>query len=118
MGNTALHQEIPTLSRDVVCWLIQGKKECVIAVDWSAWPTQSYSLLADGLSLPLLSLIAEGDKLGNPGLQNRFLDKLAGGMEDRKVTIITDAGFGREWINRVQSHGWIFCRKAARQRRS
>lgn len=113
MGNAALHREVPALSRDIICWLIRDMKECVIAVDWSAWPTQSFSLLrasllADGRAIPLLSLIAEGDKLGNPDLQNRFLDDLAGCMGDRKVTLVTDAGFRREWFNRVQSHGWHF----------
>lgn len=106
MGNQALHREIPSLSRDIIRWLIRDIKECVIAVDWSAWPTQSFSLLrasllADGRSIPLLSLIAEGAKLGNPALQNDFLDELAECMADRKVTIITDAGFRREWFNRV-----------------
>lgn len=113
MGNQALHREIPSLSRDIIRWLIRDMKECVIAIDWSAWPTQSFSLLrasllADGRSIPLLSLIAEGDKLGNPALQHDFLDELAECMADRKVTIITDAGFRREWFNRVQSHGWHF----------
>lgn len=72
---------------------------CVIAVDWSGYPSQEYhvlraSLLCDGRSLPLLSWVVPSEKQQNGQIQKAFLDALAGAVNPTaRVIIVTDAGF-------------------------
>lgn len=62
LGNTALQQEVPLIYRSIISMLTKHLSLCVIAVDWSSYPTKDVhilraSLICDGRSIPLLSQI-------------------------------------------------------------
>lgn len=81
---------------------------CVIAVDWSGYPSQEHhvlraSLLCDGRSLPLLSWIVPSEKQQNSQIQKNFLDALAEAVNSvARVIIVTDAGFQSAWFRRQE----------------
>ncbi len=82
MGNEALHRDIPMIFRNITSMLTRQLSLCVIAVDWSGYPSQEHhvlraSLLCDGRSIPLLSKVVPSEKQNNPLIQHDFLDSLA-----------------------------------------
>lgn len=87
---------------------------CVIAVDWSGYPSQEFhvlraSLICDGRSIPLLSRIVPSEKQQNAQLQKTFLDALACAVNPKaRVIIVTDAGFQNAWFNHIKLLGWDF----------
>lgn len=83
LGNESLHCDIPLIFKDIINMLTQKLSLCVIAVDWSGYPSQEYhvlraSLLCDGRSFPLLSWIVPSEKQQNSQIQKAFPDALAG----------------------------------------
>ncbi len=82
MGNEVLHRDIPMIFRNITSMLTRQLSLCVIAVDWSGYPSQEHhvlraSLLCDGRSIPLLSKVVPSEKQNNPLIQHDFLDSLA-----------------------------------------
>ncbi|UNK27453.1 IS4 family transposase [Serratia plymuthica] len=114
LGNTALHNDIPLIFNNIISLLTQRLSWCVIAVDWSGYPSQEYhvlraSLICDGRSIPLLSQIVPSAKQQNAQVQKAFLDALAGAIApDIRVMIVTDAGFQNAWFRHIRSLGWDF----------
>ena len=45
MGNEALHRDIPMIFRNITSMLKRQLSLCVIAVDWSGYPSQVYHVL-------------------------------------------------------------------------
>lgn len=83
LGNESLHCDIHLIFKDIINMLTQKLLLCVIAVDWSGYPSQEYhvlraSLLCDGRSFPLLSWIVPSEKQQNSQIQKAFPDALAG----------------------------------------
>lgn len=80
---------------------------CVIAVDWSSYPTKDFhilraSLICDGRSIPLLSQVVPCAMQQNSDIQNEFLDVLSGSINPAsRVIIITDAGFHNAWFKHI-----------------
>lgn len=87
---------------------------CVIAVDWSGYPSQEHhvlraSLICDGRSIPLLSWIVSSEKQQNPLIQKAFLDALSCAVNPQaRVIIVTDAGLRNAWFRHIKSLGWDF----------
>ncbi|EAO2083487.1 IS4 family transposase [Salmonella enterica] len=114
LGNESLHRDIPLIFKSIISMLTSPLSLCVIAVDWSGYPSQEYhvlraSLLCDGRSLPLLSWIVPSEKQQNAKIQNAFLDALADAVNpDARVVIVTDAGFQNAWFRHIKSLGWDF----------
>lgn len=87
---------------------------CVIAVDWSGYPSQQYhvlraSLICDGRSIPLLSWGVPSEKQQNAQIQKDFLNALAGAVNPHaRVIIVTEAGFQNAWFRHIKSLGWDF----------
>lgn len=114
LGNKSLHQDIPLIFNGIITMLTRKLSLCVIAVDWSGYPSQEYhvlraSLLCDGRSLPLLSWIVPSEKQQNGQIQKAFLDALAGAVNPTaRVIIVTDAGFQNAWFRHIRSLGWDF----------
>lgn len=82
MGNESLHRDIPLIFSSITSMLTRQLSLCVIAVDWSGYPSLEHhvlraSLLCDGRSIPLLSKVVPFEKQNNPLIQNDFLDSLA-----------------------------------------
>lgn len=114
LGNTALHRDIPLIFRNIISMLTSQLSLCVIAVDWSGYPSQEYhvlraSLICDGRSIPLLSWIVPSEKQQNAQIQQAFLDALAAAVNPQaRVIIVTDAGFQSAWFRHIKSLGWDF----------
>lgn len=92
LGNESLHCDIPLIFKGFINMLTQKLSLCVIAVDWSGYPSQEYhvlraSLLCDGRSLPLLSWIVPSEKQQNSQIQKAFLDALAGPVNPKARVI-------------------------------
>jgi len=74
LGNESLHRDIPLIFSNIIAMLTSQLSLCVIAVDWSGYPSQEHhvlraSLLCDGRSLPLLSWIVPSEKQQNSQIQ-------------------------------------------------
>ncbi|MCT8352896.1 MULTISPECIES: IS4 family transposase [Photorhabdus] len=114
LGNTALHNDIPAIFNNITAMITRQLPLCVIAVDWSGYPSQEYhvlraSLLCDGRAIPLLSWVVSSEKQNNTLIQNQFLDSLAKAVSsDARVIIVTDAGFKSPWFRHIASLGWDF----------
>lgn len=114
LGNVELHCDIPLIFRNITSLLTQRLSWCVIAVDWSGYPSQAFhvlraSLICDGRSIPLMSQVVPSDKQQNPHVQKAFLDALSNAVSsDKKVIIVTDAGFQNAWFRHIKSLGWDF----------
>ncbi|AKH64060.1 MULTISPECIES: IS4 family transposase [Photorhabdus] len=114
LGNTALHNDIPAIFNNITAMITRQLPLCVIAVDWSGYPSQEYhvlraSLLCDGRAMPLLSWVVSSEKQNNTLIQNQFLDSLAKAVSsDARVIIVTDAGFKSPWFRHITSLGWDF----------
>jgi hypothetical protein len=114
LGNESLHHDIPLIFRNIISMLTSQLSLCVIAVDWSGYPSQEYhvlraSLICDGRSIPLLSEVVPSKKKHNAMIQKAFLDELSGAINPKtRVIIVTDAGFQNAWFRHIQSLGWDF----------
>ncbi|HEY3985557.1 IS4 family transposase [Cedecea sp.] len=114
LGNDSLHQEIPLIFKSIISMLTNQLSLCVIAVDWSGYPSQEYhvlraSLLCDGRSIPLLSWIVPSEKQQNAQIQKDFLGALAEAVNQKaRVIIVTDAGFQNAWFRHIKLLGWDF----------
>lgn len=114
LGNESLHRDIPLIFKNIISMLTSQLSLCVIAVDWSGYPSQEHhvlraSLICDGRSIPLLSWIVPSKKQQNAQIQQDFLDALAGAVNPgARVIIITDAGFQNAWFRHIKSLGWDF----------
>ena len=114
LGNTELHNDIPLIFRNIISLLTQRLSWCVIAVDWSGYPSQAFhvlraSLICDGRSIPLMSQIVSSSQQQNTLIKKQFLDALSAGIApDKKVIIVTDAGFQNAWFRHIKHLGWDF----------
>lgn len=114
LGNESLHHDIPLIFRNIISMLTSKLSLCVIAVDWSGYPSQEYhvlraSLICDGHSIPLLSWIVPSEKQQNAKIQQAFLNTLSEAVNPKaRVIIVTDAGFQNAWFRHIKSLGWDF----------
>jgi hypothetical protein len=111
LGNESPHRDIPLIFRNIISMLTSQLSLCVIAVDWSGYPSQEYhvlraSLICDGRSIPLLSKVVPSQKKHNPMIQKTFLDELSEAVSPKaRVIIVTDAGFQNAWFRHIKSLG-------------
>ncbi|EBJ4737083.1 IS4 family transposase [Salmonella enterica] len=113
-GNESLHRNIPLIFRNIIAMLTSQLSLCVIAVDWSGYPSQEHhvlraSLICDGRSIPLLRWIVPSEQQQNAKVQQAFLNTLAEAVNpEARVIIVTDAGFQNAWFRHIESLGWDF----------
>lgn len=114
LGNESLHHDIPLIFINIISMLTSKLSLCVIAVDWSGYPSQEYhvlraSLICDGRSIPLLSWIVPSEKQQNAKIQQAFLNTLSEAVNPKaRVIIVADAGFQNAWFRHVKSLGSDF----------
>ncbi|GKW01190.1 hypothetical protein PEC301877_00050 [Pectobacterium carotovorum subsp. carotovorum] len=114
LGNTALHNDISKIFNQITSMMTKNMPWCVIAVDWSGYPSQAFhvlraSLACDGRAIPLMSQVVPSEKQNNILIQKAFLDALASGISPQtKVTLITDAGVHNKWFRHIRALGWDF----------
>lgn len=81
LGNPALHEDI-SLNKQILTILFTSLIPfCVIAVDWTGWHDKNWhllraSLICDGRSLPLMSVVVPAELAQNSQVQCAFLDRL------------------------------------------
>jgi hypothetical protein len=108
LGNESLHRDIPLIFKNIISMLTRQLSLCVIAVDWSGYPSQEYHVLraspiCDGRSIPLLSWIVPSEKQQNSQIRKDFLDALSGAVNPQaRVFIVTYAGFQKAWFRRQE----------------
>lgn len=106
LGNESLHCDIHLIFKGIINMLTQKLSLCVIAVDWSGYPSQEYHVLRASL---LCGWIVPSEKQQNSQIQKAFLDALAGAVNPKaRVIIVTDAGFQNAWFRHIKSLGWDF----------
>jgi hypothetical protein len=87
---------------------------CAIAIDWSGYPSQAFhvlraSLVCEGRSIPLMSQVVPSSRQQHMQVHKAFLNALAAAIpQNKKVIIVTDAGFQSAWFRHVRSLGWDF----------
>lgn len=113
LGNSSLHDEIPTFFEAVAKVLIGGRLRPVVLVDWTAAGPGHAALVAtvpvDGRSLPIYAEVHPEKKYNSPPVHKRFLRQLAEVLPPGcRPIVVTDAGFKREWFIDVFAHGWDF----------
>lgn len=114
LGNVSLHHDIPLIFRNIISMLTNRLSLCVIAVNWSGYPSQEYhvlraSLICDGRSLPLLSWIVPSEKQQNAKVRQAFINTLFEAVNPKaRGIIVTDAGFQNDWFRHIKSPGWDF----------
>jgi hypothetical protein len=114
VGNEKLYQEIPFLYDQFFTPLIARYSTLHILVDWSGCCGDKIhmlraSIVHNGRSITIYNEIHPQKKLGNPQVQKRFLAILKKMIpRDKKVVIITDAGFSTPWFSEVLKLGWDF----------
>lgn len=114
LGNQHLYAELPTIYSNTIKTLVRLLPECVIAVDWSCYPDERYSMLRaslvyHGRSLPLMSVVVEKRQESNSTIHRQFLGDLKTAIGDKKpVTLVSDAGFQTTWFKAVSDLGWFY----------
>ncbi|ERK08316.1 Mobile element protein [Serratia fonticola AU-P3(3)] len=114
LGNESLHRDIPLIFSNIISMITSQLSLCVIAVDWSGYPSQEHhvlraSLICDGRSIPLLSWVVPSEKQQNTQIQKDFLNTLTNAVNPQaRVIIVTDAGFQNAWFRHIKSLGWDF----------
>lgn len=114
VGNEKLHKEIAIVYKEFFKSLVLCTQELFILVDWSGCCGDEThmlraSMIHDGRSISIYNEIHPKKKLGNQTVHNRFLSSLKKMIPaDKKVVIITDAGFLTPWFSRVLKLGWDY----------
>ena len=113
IGNVNLYGELPIIYGAMTRWLVAPNSRPVILVDWSpikddnALQLLTASLPSHGRSLPLYQEVHPESLLGNPDIQQRFLDTLATLLPPGcRPIIVTDGGFKTPWFKAVAAQGW------------
>lgn len=114
LSSDLMFSDIPVVYQQLVSRLTRSLSLCVIAVDWSGYPSSELSvlrasLLCDGRAIPLMSKVLTSRYQNNSAVQNAFLDQMAAAIgRDKQVIIVTDAGFRSGWFHHIRSLGWHF----------
>jgi len=114
LSNKNLHAEIPLIYKRCFAGFMATKPELYIIVDWSGCCSPDNhmlraSLVHNGRSISIYNEVHPQEKLGNRVIQTEFLQRLHQQLpRDKRVIIITDAGYATPWFRAVRRHGWHF----------
>lgn len=99
LNSELMFNDIPAVYQQLISRLTHSLSVCVIAVDWSRYPSSKLSvlhasLLCYGRAIPLMSKVISSRYQNNSSVQNAFPDLMAVAIgKDKKVIIVTDVGF-------------------------
>lgn len=94
--------------------ILSGLDELIIAVDWSGCCGKENqllraSLLFKGRSIVIYNEIHPLENSTNEKVHEQFLKRLKEVIPaDKKVTLVTDAGFKTSWFHSVAQQGWFY----------
>lgn len=114
VGNNKINADIPAICSGISHFTYRHFKELCVLVDWSGACQKDMHVLQasvafKGRSLPIYAEVHHLKDTENATIHNNFLDKLHKIIPKHiKVTIVTDAGFHRDWFAKVKDIGWEF----------
>jgi len=114
IGNNKINADIPDICKGIAHFTFSNFTSLCVLVDWSgACQKDMYVLQAsvafNGRSLPIYAEVHHQKDTENVIVHNNFLEELQKIIpKNIQVTIITDAGFHREWFAKVKVIGWEF----------
>ena len=114
IGNSHLHRELPAIYKDFYRPFIACMSTLYIIVDWTGCCSQDIhmlraSIVRDGRSITIYNEMHPVKMLGNATVHNNFLRALKKQIPlDKKVVVITDAGFVTPWFKAVRMLGWDY----------
>lgn len=114
IGNNKINKDIPSICSSISHFIYKYFKELVVLVDWSGGCQKDmYVLQASaafkGRSVPIYAEMHPREDTENTSIHDCFLERLYNILPKHiKITIITDAGFHRDWFSKVRQLGWDF----------
>lgn len=114
VGNSNLHREINIIYKEFYLSLFASLPTISLIVDWSGCCNKDFFMLRasveyNGRSITIYNEIHPSEKVGNRKVHNQFLSALHKIIpKNKKVTIVTDAGFVTPWFYSVKKLGWDF----------
>lgn len=114
IGNSHLHRELPAIYKNFYRPFIACMSTLYIIVDWTGCCSQDIHLLRasivrDGRSITIYNEMHPVNMLGNATVHHNFLRALKKQIPpDKKVVVITDAGFVTPWFKAVRKQGWDY----------
>lgn len=112
MSNHKLEQNIAVIYRGLAHFFWSKAKEIVILIDWTGACSKGYhaleaSVVGHGRSIPIYHEIHPESEQENALVHQVFLTRLKEIIPSHlSVTVITDAGFHRNWFEQVILQGW------------
>ena len=113
LGNRHLLSDIPTVCTGITALLIKPKSRPIVLVDWTRIGDTHCALVAslarDGRALPLYFEVHSKYRLANPGVEQRFLERLKEVIpSDCRPILVTDGGYRNPWFHAVKAMGWLY----------
>lgn len=112
VNNYKLANQIGLIYKRLAHFFWGNATEIVVLVDWTGACSKGYhaleaSIAAHGRSIPIYHEIHHESEQEKATVQCAFLSRLKEVIPSHlAVTIVTDAGFHREWFQQVLAHGW------------
>ncbi|VEB29510.1 transposase [Legionella pneumophila] len=112
VNNSKMEKDILCIYKNLASFFWRQVKEIVILVDWTGVCSNGYhvlqaSIAAHGRSIPLYHEVHPESEQENAAIHCQFLLHLKEVIPSNlSVTIVTDAGFHREWFQQVLELGW------------
>lgn len=112
VNNFKLERDILSIYKNLGLFFWTHAKEIVVLVDWTGACSAGYhvleaSIAAHGRSIPIYHEVHPESEQENADIHRQFLLRLKEVIPSNvAVTIITDAGFHREWFQQVLDLGW------------
>ena len=114
VGNEGLAKDIPNMFKGFADFFFGQHTNLIINVDWSGACTPGFHILqasvtAHGRSVAIYNEVHSEQDAQTEEVHNAFLDNLKEtAPPSARVTIVTDAGFHRNWFSKVSSLGWDY----------
>lgn len=114
LKNPRITESMTEIYSSVAKELLSGLNELIIAVDWSGCCGKDNqllraSLLFKGRSIVIYNEIHPVENSTNEKVHKQFLKRLKEIIPaDKKVTLVTDAGFKTSWFHSASEQGWFY----------
>lgn len=114
VGNNKINKDIKSICCGISYFLFSNFKELCVLIDWSGCCQEGAHVLqasvaVEGRSLPIYFEVHAEKDTENTKVHNKFLENLREVIPPKtKIIIVTDAGFHRDWFNKVTDLGWDY----------
>ena len=114
IGNRKINNDIKDICKSICEFLFKGFNELCVLVDWSGCCQKDAHVLQasvafKGRSIPIYAEVHPLEVTESKSVHDEFLENLSHVIpQNLAITIITDAGFHRDWFSKVIGLGWDF----------